>query len=656
MAWVTEYDLTWNSGSIHGDILIQRDGGSYQQPLTLARDTLEIKTHLPSWEEPVVRMNSSFTIINDLSDFYELLPLMTISNGQLRVVVTMHRPYAFTIFEGLMNPEAIDQQMLFNSPIRFTASGMLNKLKYDHPTNIDTIQNMSFIDIIDACLLMTGVSYDIYINCRLFEMNSTLTDAQTLFNRNGVSTEIFWKNNIERMTASEIIETILRAFNCYLYWYNEDWYIEHYENLGDVPAKAFVKYTSGTSAGYGFDSSGVYSSQFTYLHTYDIHNPTARPQVGESQILSVIPGMKIIQVRKDQLQFFNLINSDFTGFTTIAAGSVHPSWREWIAYDNASMDWEHVGSWRNIAHTMFRSGYSVISDQNYGNGLSTRFKLTVTPDMMLTLRFKYGISNTSVIPGYTGNLNDYKITFHWWLRNISLYFMYGESADMWSIGSIADGDIIQGKIVNGSEFDADLLTVEVSITIPIGDVLSDSSGDTPDVSLEFGIGHEQWELIDEPSVLDDPLDTSYFGDAHASVDEPPENNLITGEINTDFLDKKTIDINLFDANWQYRNAIYYDTDFLELTTYWGYDSEMDTLARMLLASKFRLYNVARQQIKLNYIIRSAAAGYIRPLSLFYDNKQSNKTFILCEHVFHPEQDDHEIVLREYDNTTSIILV
>ncbi len=122
MAWVTEYDLTWNSGSIYGDILIQRDGGSYQQPLTLARDTLEIKTHLPSWEEPVVRMNSSFTIINDLSDFYELLPLMTISNGQLRVVVTIRQPSSLTIFEGLMNPEAIDQQMLFNAALRLTRS------------------------------------------------------------------------------------------------------------------------------------------------------------------------------------------------------------------------------------------------------------------------------------------------------------------------------------------------------------------------------------------------------------------------------------------------------------------------------------------------------------------------------------------------------
>ena len=216
MAWVTEYDMTWSSGNAYGSIVIQRDGGSYLRSLSILRDSLELRTHLPDWESQVVRQNCSFTILNDLDDFYELMPLMTISNGQLKIVVEITSPQSAVLFEGYLNCEAVNQQMLNNANLRLTASGLLDKLQWESPDSVDTLESRSLIGLINDCLRLTGSEYDIWVNCSLYESNAPLGTGQTLFNRTAAFTELFWENNITQMSALDILKTILRTFNCYL--------------------------------------------------------------------------------------------------------------------------------------------------------------------------------------------------------------------------------------------------------------------------------------------------------------------------------------------------------------------------------------------------------------------------------------------------------
>jgi hypothetical protein len=192
MAWVTEYDMTWRSPTTSGDLYIQRDGGSYISPLKLKHDSIEISRNLPDWESHIMRSNCSFTIVNDCSDFFELLPLMTIADGQYKIVIESGTE---TLFEGFLNCETVSQNMLHFSEIKLTASGLLDKLQYIHPTEIDTLQNMSLISLIDACLCLTGSNYDIYVNCSLFENSAYVSVTDTLFNKTGIYTEMFWENN-----------------------------------------------------------------------------------------------------------------------------------------------------------------------------------------------------------------------------------------------------------------------------------------------------------------------------------------------------------------------------------------------------------------------------------------------------------------------------
>jgi hypothetical protein len=662
MAWVTEYDLKWldHLSGRYGGIYLQRDEGTYQQSLLLRTGSLEVRNVLPDWEQQIVRANCSFTVVNNLDDFFELMPLMTISNGQIKVVVTDETDSAVvTFFEGFLNCEIIEQDMIHNSDLRFTASGLLSKLNDNYPISIDTLQNMSLIDVIDDCLLLTGASYDIRVDCSLYELNSALAAGQTLFNRTALFTELLWKNNVDRYTGLEILKSILKSFHCFLYWKEQYWYIQHYQDMGNTQnspyQKSYVQYTSGTSAGYQDADSGSVEV-VTVGEPYDIHAPGTRPQIGGTQVLSVIPGLREIEVRKEQKQYFNLINKDLTDSTDNSDILPLPPIREWLrCVTTGIFGWLAGGlPWKNISNSVQRTGYGVSTLNNYANGLSTAFNMTIKDDTALTIRWKYGVLSKNYIPGgFTDNWDDYTIDHHWWMYVIigmsTYYVMYHESAGTWYYNISTPSGALQTIQKSGDDFDKELLTMDLSVTIPIGEIFALSSGADQDARVTFGIGHEQY---DDGVISPVPSAFSFFGDVEASISETPDENVIRGSQNTDFLDKKTITLDLFDSGWSYRNILKRGNNYQYRATEWGYDSVSDELSRWLLATKFRLYNVARQRIKVRY----RSTELFAPLGLWKDNKQSDKLFVLFADFHYPEKGEHLVELYEYDDSTEINLI
>ncbi|MCK5016204.1 MAG: hypothetical protein KAS32_03950, partial [Candidatus Peribacteraceae bacterium] len=658
MAWVTEYDMTWRSGNALGKIEIQRDGGSYQQGLTLKRESLQIRQILPDWDSQIFRMSCSFTIINDLSDYFELLPLMTISAGQLKVVVTETSPSSITLFEGYMNPEIVSQSIFAKAPIRLTASGLLSKLAYDNPLSVDTIQNRSLIDLLDDCLRLTGSEYDILVRCTIAEAGASLSGNQTAFNRTAVSTEAFWENNIERKSALEIISDMLASFNCYLYWYRGFWWIESYEDLDWYPSstKAYVRYTTGTSAGYGWYDTGAYYATTPSLSP-QVHDPNNKPQHHPKQTLSVIPGARRIDIQLNQMSFFNFFNSDMIDTVLSPSQEPTPALREWHAFDvTGAIAWDKAGhSYDIISNGIHRDGsYSGATGQGFKNGLTTRFRITARVDTSLTINFKFSTNFAAIIP----IPSEYIVRFYWYLRtNSGDYFDQGESSGDWNLVPGGDPAVNYNVLeVSANSFSESYPnSYEGAITIPIGDIIGTSDDFSEDMDLIFRMGTEEHQVIDEPSTADPFYLTAWYGDFVATISESLIDNLIRGDLNTDFLDKRTISLNLFDTgSWSYRNAFLMGAEWTYLTGEWGRDSVFLPLAENLLQSKFRLYNVARQKIAMSY--HSYDANDFQPLLLWRDAKQSNKTFALCSDIHYPERDTHEVELWEYDNTTVINLI
>jgi len=652
--------MTWRSPKVSGSLYLQRMDGSYQFPLTLKAESLKIDTNLSSWEEHIVRANCSFTIENDLSDFYELLPLMTISDGQYKVVVEAE---GVDHFVGFLNCETINQNMLHFSNIRFTASGLLEKLKNVSPSSINILRNIPLIELIDDCLRLTGVEYPIRVNCSLKEDSWGWTHGaeNTLFNETAVWTEIFWKNNVERDSALEILEKILAPFNCYLYWFREYWYIEHYEDLGDA-SKAMVSYQSiASSTGeYGWNAGG---NDFNLaVAQYDIHAPTSRPQMGGSQVLSVVPGLQTLEIKLVHDQFFNLLNGDLSDFIE-SSDTFHlstPELRTWYALDHADLFWLAEGKFGTIGNSINRQGYEIIEEDGVLNGLTTRFKITVLDDTEITIKFKWWVSQLySGLPALFSSPENTEIVFNYYVRiGLNDYLVNEETADTWSIVS----GVMTGNVhrIMATELDQDRWTYDGEIVIPIGEILGPSSGLEDDVDIIFRMGHEQcWHS--EGLFTAQPADFCAYGDFHVAIRETPPDNLFRGEVSTDFLDKKVISLDLHDGGWSYRNTlrtggVLVGGDYFNLTTSsWGYTLlDRDYLHNKLMESKFRLYRIARQRIKLDYFPNSP--GWYRPLSLWKDNKQSDKEFIMLRNTHDVAKGKNTLELWEFDDTETINLI
>jgi len=662
MAWVTEYDMTWRGHLASGKIEIMRDGGSYQQGLTLKRNSLKIRQRLPGWDSAIFRMSCSFTIINDLSDYWELLPLMTISTGQLKVVVTQTSPDSATrtLFEGYMNPEAVSQSLFQNAPITLTASGMISKLEYNHPSSIDILQNMSLIDILDDCLSLTGFTYPIRVNCDITESRLTNGAAQTVLNRTGVSTEVFWKNNVDRKNGLETIEAILKPLNCYLFWQDGYWYIESYEDLDDINSdniKSYIQYESNTSAGYGYEDSGSVV-EVDVGETPLVHDPNNRPQYHPDQKISVIPGCRQIDVRLNQATFFNYFNPDMTNTVLSGFNEPTPDYREWHAVDiNGVIDWLNLGASKDIiSNSIQRDGeYSGASGTGFIWGLTTRFKITARDDTSVTINFKFAANFAGII----ADPSEYLIRFYWYLRTVNgEYFHQGESSGIWEwVPGGSPSTHYNVLEVSASDFSQDYPNAyEGSLTIPVGDIVGSLSSfaDTKELDLIFRMGTEEHMVVDEPSTADSFYLAAWYGDFVCTISEALINNLIRGDLNTDFLDKKTITLDVFDTgSWSYRNSLLYGSNWENLTEEWTRgESAALPLSENLLQSKFRLYNVARQKLSIGY----RTTDLLRPLRIWEDDKQSNKQFVLASDTHLPEQDRHNVELWEYDNTTDINLI
>lgn len=658
MAWVTEYDMGFTGfrNDTAGTIELQRDGGSYQESLPFVKESLEIRKVLPDYDHGIVRMNASFAIQNNKSDFYELLPLMTISAGKIRVVITQTDPATEILFVGFLNCEAVSQGMLWNQPIHFTASGLFNKLDRLYPLTIDIRQNLSLIDIIDDCLVMTGHSYPIRVRCRLEEVNSPLGAAQTLFNRSGIFTELFWDNNVDRMSALKILEKILQTFNCYLYWYDEYWYIVHYTELAS--SSGYVEYDSGTSAGYQYDDSGSWSN--AAYSTLAIHAPTTRPQANRSQRMTIQPGLAQLDVRKSEKQYWNLLNGDLSDpvVNGVETDRWFPPLRTWHAYDDSIVyNWVNRGEpFQDIANSIMRlGGYDTSSGDGVLNGLTTSFKISVQEDTEITIKFKFGLPHAygPPDPAFFDNPGDTEITFPWFLRFGPIgYCVYGESSGEWSSSAFMTANTL---VITGDDLDQNRWTYEGELVVPIGqimfDLLGSSSALEQELTMYFRMGTENFEDT-VGAAWDEPCDAAVYGDFNAIITETLPDNLLRGTHNSDFLDKKEIELIMFDTTWTYRNALLRGTDFVALTQEWGFGSEFESLARHILKEKFQLYNVARQKMRVEYISDTP----LRPLQGFHDGKQSNKEFVALSYIYYPEKNTHDVELWEYDDSTVINLV
>jgi hypothetical protein len=530
-------------------------------------ESLRITYKFNDWEDPVIPMQCEFSLVNEKTDFFELLPLMIAEEREYKIRVLITSPTSYTAFDGYLNCEPVSQKYLHRQTIDFVASNYLMKLEDVHPVSIDTLQNKTFIDVINEILLSTGSNFPVRVNSLIHAEGDIPTSGQTLFNLNGFFTELFWEDNVERTTSLDILTTILRTFNCYIYWWQNYWYIERYVDLWGTSID-YVEYASGAT----YAPTGAGSVVNKTFITEDLNDNVF---TGRSQTLRAEPGMKVVKITLNDVRYLNLVKTDFLTATYVYTDFPEPNYREWLVWGQTGLTWGYGFPKSEIASAFSRS--LLLTQIDVHRGIYCKFKTTiVSSEDQLNISFKYCFSPDTIFE-WTGNVEDYSFKFHWYLRVLPNYDYIRKSGDEWNVYSVeTEASWVQEIEIFGDQFDPETNVVTVNIDIPLGVTkdfrLSQDNGYLRgDQVFVLCIGSEKLFTKDEDNnevlVLQPE---AWFGDIYITTTGKDQDNVIEGTTNTKYLNKLDIGLDLYDAEtFDYENAILRGTDLEKRTLRWG---------------------------------------------------------------------------------------
>lgn len=691
MAYVLKYEAGYNSLRTTGKVSIYEDdwsGGS--ETLTLRSGSLKIRYALNNWEDPLIGLTASFSIVNEKEDFFELLPLVTAVEGEYWIKIERITPSILILFEGFLQCKDNEVKYLQRQDIRLNASSYLSKLEYIDPPIIEDLEDDTFINIIDGCLTQTGSTANIWVNCSLYPEGTSVSTTTTLFNKCGVYKEMFWQDNIKRDSALDTIRKILSTFDCYLFWFPGDpgiWIIDRYADIWRDTQIDYVQYTSGNA----YWPSDVGTAVSNTPDVYDFADPDIA-KMDTRQVIGNVVGQRQVEINIEQQLYYNMIVNNFESATYTDEHLPICGLRQWEFFEedapsavSAGTEWRDLGQpFRNIARAVNRLGYTAsdwpgTSDPfippgegeiEWWRGMFTSFKASVSEGMILTITFKYATYDDPFLPS---EADEWEVDFYWTLalnKNGTYYCFYNTTTEKYvakSKGTPPHYEVLNRNIVSGTEFDPVNKSCEVTIQIPFDDFLGGLIF-PGDYLFTFGLGTENKRHVGTPAD-NGPDEDRYFGDVKIVTNLPPNDNYVSGEINTKFLNKKTITQYLSDDdNLGLRNAVLYggettaEPDALDEKTQIWVDAHTDTseqlsLAEIRIKDKFRLYNVNRQKITADLL----NTYNWRPFQRFWDSNQGDssadyKRFIVTESTYQPDQDVCETTMVEYDVDEQINLV
>lgn len=568
------YQAGWGSrdGSLLGYLVIDKlDYVGAATDLVLSFDSIRVRYAFDDWNSPILGLQCEFQIENTFTDFFTLMPLLTAEEQEYRVRVVVNETEtvpSYQLFEGFLNASTTTLKYLRYQNIKLSASNYLAKLDNFHPISIDTLQNMNFITVIQEMLASIGYYHHFKINCRLFAEGDILLPTQTLFNKNGFNTEIFWKDTVERDSCLVILKKILTTFDCYIYWWKGCWYIERYEDIWNetksyVDYDALVSYLTPASEGTVVEETRAIR---------DVHDLLF---IEQSQELHVIPGLGTIKINLDDNRLTNLTTGDLKDITATVAVPPLPDNRTWEYQTDANVSWINPGKAKN---NIVNSIQRLLADPTLAithEGLYTKFKTTIdTEETQINIQFKY-VVNPDTIANYTGLMDDYQFIFNWYLKVLPLenYIFSTDDGKTWKVTIGSAAGKLQQVIVEGSAFDMANYSYDVSITIPLGDITIivdtiDQGKLIGDIDLLFCAGVETVKITDTEPELHPAQ--AWIGDFQITSTGDNQNNIITGTANTKFLNKKDISLTLYDCeSYNYLNAILRGDDYLIRTERWG---------------------------------------------------------------------------------------
>lgn len=655
--------------------IYEKDYAGIVTLLKTSFDSVKLIRRFQDLEQHILGSSLEFEVRDESEteeDYFILDDLMTATERQffVRLQAYVNAVPDIVLFEGFINTENSQRKYLHYNSLGLICSSYLNKLQHFTPVLLDVSSNQTFIDLVLGMLEDIGSTANVRINSLLMpEEDNGLqlpvegSSGYTLYNKVAAFTELFWENNIERKTAYNVLIEILKITNAYIYWWNGYWYIERYNNIWNTSGtKNFVQYDLGTS--YGPTDNGVDRLESTEI--LDLHTDLVFTEMTKTRKTS--PGCKLVTIKLNEKQG-NLIPSVFSPMVVVTDTEPSLDLRQWVRFHPIADNpyWDNVDvPFKDIENGIRQTVDDVDAyESSYYpyNGLYVDTIITCQENSELVIKWKFNLADSWVQNGDSVPLNHYYL--------IKIFNADGAGTDGYLKYSDSDGwylnlfpylppfdDELFIRTTQG-QFDQETKTIELSVTIPLYDINKNKNTWLPitlplsgNFRIQFTIGHVRRKINQIYRVLPE----CWYGDVEMQITgNTPPNNYWEGAINTDFLNRKSITIDLADiSDYTYLNGIVRGDDLLQRTALWqtSVSGTPRPIVDHLMIDKFRFYNVTRLIITGNVI----DFRFLRPLSQFIDSKQGNKKFVLFGYEYKPSTAAYDVYLLEYDNTTEVTLI
>jgi hypothetical protein len=612
-------------------------------PLTIAANGVSTNIEKADYFEPIRSVSVSIDIINNKTNFYEYDDLFTISDLEFYV-----RIYgigtSITFFSGFIPCNVIEQVWLKNGVININATCNLNRLDEYTPTIFTTKGIYSFIEIIENCLSFTHLSLPININCTLQEGTGGGLGFDTIW----VDADLFYQNEIEIDDCKTVLEKILKSFDSIIYYYNDEWYIERKKDLG-LTTKNYKRWVG----------SSVVDVPIT--NTILTMGTELRP-CNMSQKIVYTPGLKRIELTLKEKRKSNLFTPYYNNVTFVTPLNllefVGPAFGEWESV--LGLEYFFVGT--ETYHGMKK--YVVFDDnlliggadstnfidETSGTVLDTHLRASLTglysrfclqlntaTDTSINISFKftlpdnflynftYFVSDSKVHPNnhkfyarfFIGN----GITHSWLHMNSTTNkYEFRQQNDITKYGGVNDWGIISAEIPFDSFTDKETYshTFTTSVSLPY-DINITSNLYVIGI-CELGYNNPLYTNF-YPARLNKPnysLRESVFGEIIVTTSEIIEDNVITGDISSSFIDVGKWDIDLYDTvSYGVSNSLFLNLDKIH-TVDWtdAYSRSLFSpihlpLTQHIIEDRFQIYSKVRREITSDIYSET----FIKPFTL-----------------------------------------
>jgi hypothetical protein len=561
------------------------------------------------------------------------------------------------LFSGYIPCITIEQSWLQKGIINLSATVNLNRLDEYKPSIFVTKGMYTLMEIIQDCLSFTSLDLPIYVNCTLRETTKT-AGTNTCFDQTWADCDLFYKNNIELDDCLTILNKILTAFTCMIYYYNDAWYIERGKDLG-TDTKYYIRYESSSST----------ASTVSDTNTHIAMGSSFLP-IKISQRIGYNPGLKRIEVTLNEKSLFNLTNYYWEGIETGESVNymeyTSPDLKAWEINSDLTYTilnnfaWNRKQNNLNVINKAISTsnpllitgetpvgGIEVIDPsfpgrtlaqkyqalRNSAEGVQTKIKVSYnsTNKCKLTISLKFVLPQSLLdyvtdptfffspqfYPHhrffvrfylYWKDPNDVDPDNRWWIKYNSTTDKYQIVNRVDMIASaltpsiVIDPVIIKSLGISMAQFTNEKAFYnEFSMDVELDDTIKEVTGDNPVFILglcQLGFHSSIWTGSEDETNCNFYIKDNIYGDFAVTVDNESDNNLITAEINNNFVNIEQDTLDLYDSiNYNILNGLLIDGEGNHSTLWYDLYSSFDkSLVKHFIEDRFQLFNKVRRTI------------------------------------------------------------